>query len=51
LPDKRLRLICTEKDATKLWPAHPDALAVPLAVQIPPAFFDALDARLSSLSH
>uniref|UniRef100_UPI00289E7F76 tetraacyldisaccharide 4'-kinase n=1 Tax=Diaphorobacter nitroreducens TaxID=164759 RepID=UPI00289E7F76 len=49
-PDKRLRLICTEKDAVKLWPAHPDALAVPLAVRIPPAFFDALDARLASLS-
>ena len=48
LPDKRLRLICTEKDAIKLWPAHPDALAVPLAVHIAPAFFAALDARLSS---
>lgn len=48
--DKYLHLICTEKDAVKLWPAHPDALAVPLAVHIPPAFFDALDTRLASLS-
>ena len=41
-PDKRQRLICTEKDAVKLWPRHPDALAVPLQVHIPPAFFDQL---------
>ncbi|MHA7602612.1 tetraacyldisaccharide 4'-kinase [Alicycliphilus sp. T452] len=47
-PDKRPRLICTEKDAVKLWPAHPDALAVPLRLEIAPAFFDALDARLVS---
>ena len=49
-PDKRLRLICTEKDAVKLWPAHPDALAVPLRLSIAPAFFDALDSTLASLS-
>ncbi|WP_416402154.1 tetraacyldisaccharide 4'-kinase [Alicycliphilus denitrificans] len=49
-PDKRLRLICTEKDAVKLWPAHPDALAVPLRLEIAPAFFGTLDARLASLS-
>ncbi|HQQ70158.1 MAG TPA: tetraacyldisaccharide 4'-kinase, partial [Alicycliphilus sp.] len=48
--DKGLILICTEKDAVKLWPMHPDALAVPLAVHIAPAFFAALDARLASLS-
>ena len=41
-PDKRQRLICTEKDAVKLWPRHPDVLAVPLQVHIPPAFFDQL---------
>jgi tetraacyldisaccharide 4'-kinase len=46
--DNRLKLICTEKDAIKLWPAHPGALAGPLRVQIPPEFFAALDARLSS---
>ena len=54
LPDhydfSSLRLICTEKDAVKLWPAHPDALAVPLRLSIAPAFFDALDGTLASLS-
>jgi len=47
-PDKRQRLICTEKDAVKLWPRHPDALAVPLQTRIPPAFFALLDERLPS---
>ncbi|MBS0610934.1 MAG: tetraacyldisaccharide 4'-kinase [Proteobacteria bacterium] len=46
----RLMLVCTEKDAVKLWPTHPDALAVPLQLAIAPAFFAALDARLASLS-
>lgn len=45
-------LLCTEKDAVKLWRIRPDAWAVPLEVRIPPAFwqhFDRLlDARLSS---
>ena len=50
LPDKRQRLICTEKDAVKLWPRHPDALAVPLQLHIPPAFFTLLDERLPSPS-
>ncbi|SDM39972.1 lipid-A-disaccharide kinase [Oryzisolibacter propanilivorax] len=43
-------LICTEKDAVKLWPRHPQALAVPLHLEIAPAFFAALDAHLASLS-
>lgn len=47
---KGLRLICTEKDGVKLHPRHPDALAVPLRLQVDPAFFAALDARLASLS-
>ncbi|MFY3383467.1 tetraacyldisaccharide 4'-kinase [Paracidovorax sp. MALMAid1276] len=47
--DKRYSLVCTEKDAVKLWAAHPDALAVPLQVQLPSAFFAALDARLDAL--
>lgn len=46
LSDKRYTLICTEKDAVKLWAQHPDALAVPLQLHLDPAFFDALDARL-----
>ena len=45
-PDKGYTLICTEKDATKLWRHHPDALAVPLQVRIAAGFFAALDARL-----
>lgn len=46
---KRQALICTEKDAAKLWRHHPDALAVPLHVQIDRAFFAALDARLAAV--
>jgi tetraacyldisaccharide 4'-kinase len=41
-------LICTEKDAVKVWKTHPDALAVPLQVNIPPEFFTALAKKLSS---
>ena len=49
-------LLCTEKDAVKLWQHRPDALAVPLEFMPQPAFFqqfdrllnDALRARLSS---
>ncbi len=32
-------LLCTEKDAVKLWRLRPDALAVPLELDIDPAFF------------
>ncbi|NUN63124.1 MAG: tetraacyldisaccharide 4'-kinase, partial [Burkholderiaceae bacterium] len=46
--DKPYSLICTEKDAVKLWHRHPDALAVPLQVQIDGGFFVALDARLAT---
>lgn len=46
-------LICTEKDAVKLWAHAPDALAVPLVFEPEPAFFAAfdrvLDAKLSSV--
>jgi tetraacyldisaccharide 4'-kinase len=41
-------LICTQKDAIKLWATHPQALAVPLVVDIPAAFFTALLEKLSS---
>ena len=44
--DKRYRLILTEKDAVKLWRSTPDALAVRLELDLPPAFFAALDAQL-----
>ena len=46
-PHMPWRLICTEKDALKLWRQHPDALAVPLHTALPPAFFAALDACLA----
>ncbi len=42
-------LVCTEKDAVKLWRKAPDALAVPLAFTPSPEFLSALDAKLSSL--
>ncbi|MBT2332851.1 tetraacyldisaccharide 4'-kinase [Variovorax paradoxus] len=45
----RHRLLCTEKDAVKLWSKAPDALAVPLHFAPSPDFFAALDAKLSSL--
>ena len=47
-----LELVCTEKDAVKLWMLRPDAWAVPLEVEVEPAFWSAfdrlLDAKLSS---
>lgn len=39
-------LLCTEKDAVKLWGRYPQALAVPLTFQPEPAFLAALDAQL-----
>ena len=52
LPSRAARyageLLCTEKDAVKLWRVRPDAWAVPLEVEIEPAFWDALDRRLAS---
>ena len=48
--DVGLRLLCTEKDAVKLWRHAPDALAVPLVFTPEPAFFAALDAKLAKLS-
>ena len=41
-------LLCTEKDAVKLWRKAPAALAVPLVFEPEPGFFAALDAKLSS---
>ena len=40
------QLICTEKDARKLWQLTPNALAVPLQLHIEPAFFLALNERI-----
>lgn len=41
-------LICTEKDAVKLWALRPDAWAVPLVVEPEPGFFQAIDRRLNA---
>lgn len=41
-------IVCTEKDAVKLWRTRPDAWAVPLQVRLDAAFWTALDAKLSS---
>jgi len=45
--DGRETLICTEKDATKLWAHRPDAWAVPLVQTLPSGFLVALDALLA----
>jgi tetraacyldisaccharide 4'-kinase len=42
-------ILCTEKDAVKLWHRGIEALAVPLLFEPEAGFFSALDARLSSL--
>jgi tetraacyldisaccharide 4'-kinase len=44
LPADGAPLLCTEKDAVKLWQRVPHAVAIPLDVQIEPAFWQALDA-------
>lgn len=49
LPALEGDVVCTEKDAVKLWRIRPDAWAVPLQVNIDAAFWTALDAKLSSL--
>jgi tetraacyldisaccharide 4'-kinase len=45
-------LLCTQKDAVKLWRLRPDAWAVPLVIDVAPPFWEAfdrlLDAKLSS---
>jgi tetraacyldisaccharide 4'-kinase len=50
--DPATGVVCTEKDAVKLWRSRPDAWAVPLVVRIDAAFWPAfdrsLDAKLSS---
>ena len=47
--DSRLGdVLCTEKDAVKLWPVHPTVWAVPLLTTLPPALLQAIDARLDS---
>lgn len=45
----RYSIICTEKDALKLWAVEPTALAVPLTLEISAEFFGALDSHLTEL--
>lgn len=47
IKDERETIICTEKDAIKLWPTHPAAWAVGLETQLPITFYDWLLQRLS----
>jgi tetraacyldisaccharide 4'-kinase len=47
--DGRYTVICTEKDAVKLWSVAPDALAVPLEFAPEPAFWTELDRRIQRL--
>jgi tetraacyldisaccharide 4'-kinase len=42
-------LLCTEKDAAKLWQHQPQALAVPLVLSPEPSFWQALDQLLLAL--
>ena len=49
MSDKGYTVICTEKDAVKLFPKQPGVLAVALEFSPEPAFFLALDALLAPL--
>ncbi len=46
--DPAMTVVCTEKDAAKLWRSRPDAWAVPLVVRIEPAFWPAFDRQLGA---
>jgi tetraacyldisaccharide 4'-kinase len=46
----RQLLICTEKDAIKLWHHHPEAWAVGLELEIEAPFYQALDTQLAQWS-
>lgn len=43
------RVICTEKDAAKLWPIATDAVSVALVFTPEPAFFQAVDGQLAEI--
>jgi tetraacyldisaccharide 4'-kinase len=42
-------VLCTEKDAVKLWPTLPEVWAVPLVVELPQGLLDELQKALSTL--
>jgi tetraacyldisaccharide 4'-kinase len=41
-------VLCTEKDAVKLWDKHPQVWAVPLLTELPDALLQAIDAALQN---
>ena len=45
-----LDVLCTEKDAVKLWPQHPQVWAVPLTCELPEVFWRQLMPHLHRLS-
>ncbi len=47
--DQPYLVLCTDKDAVKLWPRWPDVWAVGLELSPEPGFYQALDQRLSAL--
>jgi tetraacyldisaccharide 4'-kinase len=49
LPDDLFKgdVLCTEKDAVKLWPIHPNAWAVPLITTLAPELLEAVDQFLA----
>lgn len=45
------QIVCTEKDALKVWPIYPDALAVPLNFELDASFLSTFDKLLADLPH
>jgi tetraacyldisaccharide 4'-kinase len=46
-----VHLICTEKDAVKLWPKYPEVLAVPLQLNLDSSFLAAIDVSIATLTY
>jgi tetraacyldisaccharide 4'-kinase len=44
-------VLCTEKDAVKLWARHPEAWAVPLQTTLPTELLAAIDLHLAAARH
>ena len=49
-PVSQRDVMCTEKDAVKLWPRHPEVWAVPLQCELPATFWNVLLPHLQRLS-
>jgi tetraacyldisaccharide 4'-kinase len=47
-PDAPGTWFCTEKDAVKIWPRHPEVWAVPLIVHLPQTLLERIDQSLRS---